>query len=101
MIANKNIKVIGPGKSPLTYSSTPVYQRGEGLASFFKTIVKSSVKKIASSATAKTAAKKLTKHGTEAVADLVADVVAGDDPSIKAKQKLDEARKDIANVIRN
>ena len=58
-------------------------------------------KKIASSATAKTAAKKLTKHGTEAVADLVADVVAGDDPSIKAKQKLDEARKDIANVIRN
>ena len=108
MIGNKNIKVFGPGKSAFSHSSTPVYQKGEGLASFFSSLFRKAlpfltktVKKVASSNVVKDIGKNLSKHGSEAAVNIAADLIGGTDPSIKAKEKLAEARQDIANVIRS
>ena len=109
MIANKKFKGFGPSQAAsLSHFSAPVYQRGEGLGSFFSNIfskiapfAKTAIKKIATSDLTKTASKQLAKHGTTAAANIAADVISGINPTIKAKKKLDQARDDIANIIRN
>ena len=49
----------------------------------------------------KKAGKQLAKHGTAVLANATADLIQGINPTKKAKQKLDQARSDIATVIRN
>ena len=44
--------------------------------------------------------KQLAKRGTEAAADMVADLIQGKDPTSKAKENLNEAKNEIADVIR-
>ena len=114
MLYNKNFKAFGPIKSNLSYTSGPVYQRGEGIGSFFSNIFKKiipfaskavkkiapTVKKIASSDIVKDTTHQLAKHGMGGTADAIADVIEGKNPSEKAQQRLHEARTDIANVIR-
>ena len=58
------------------------------------------VKQIASSDIVKDTTKQLAKRGTEAAADMVADLIQGKDPTSKAKENLNEAKNEIADVIR-
>ena len=108
MIRNKNHRLFGPPQSSLSYLSGPVYQRGSGIGSFFKGIfhkvlpfAKNAIKQIASSNIVKDTAKQLTKHGTEGALNIAADLIEGKDPSIKAREKLQDAKNDIAKVLPN
>ena len=61
---------------------------------------KNAIKQIASSDIVKDTAKQLTKRGTEGALNIAADLIEGKDPSIKAREKLQDAKNDIAKVIR-
>ena len=85
MISNKKFKTFGPNQSSsLSHFSAPVYQRGEGVGSFFsnlftkiKPLAKTVINKVANSDLTKEAGKQLTKHGTAAIANATADIIQG------------------------
>ena len=118
MLYNKKLKVFGPKQPSLDYLHGPIYQRGEGLGSFLSNIFRkiipvaaSAVKKIAPIATktvknkatsdiVRDTSKQLKNHLTSAATDALGDIIEGKDPMLGAKEKLNEARTQIANTIR-
>ena len=90
MISNKKFKTFGPSKSSsLSHFSAPVYQRGEGIGSFFSNLftkitplAKTVIKKVATSDLTKKAGKQLAKHGTAVLANATADLIQGINPPL-------------------
>jgi hypothetical protein len=91
----------------LTVHRGDFIQDGSGLGSFFSGLLKKilpmakrGISAVLKNKTVQKVGKDLFHQGIQASTDAVADVIQGEDPSVKARARLDDAKSQIADTLR-